>query len=524
MAAIIPFSPEYEDYLRDESRRPGWAESISFPQDEQELRQTVRETGSLPLTIQGGRTGLAAGAAPNGGHVLNLSHMNRVLSISESQGRFTLEVQPGLLLCQLRTMLASRQLQLEGDLSPEAGRALDLFKAAPRQFFPPDPTESTASLGGMAACNSSGACSYKYGPTRPHIRGLHLVLADGDMLELQRGQCRAQGRELHLTTVNGRTIRLGLPDYELPLCKNAAGYYVQDGMDAVDLFIGSDGTLGIISQLTLELLPQPAHSCGLTCFFSGRDEEEAREQALTYVEGLRGREEVAAIEYFDGPALELLRQRQQEEASLLTLGQLREAWRAAIYIELHSNGPEQARQALAQLAPLLQQAGGSPDQTRLGWSGAELQRLHQFRHAIPETANLLVDRLKREHPTITKHSADMAVPRGRLRSMLEMYTQDIAAGGYASATWGHIGDDHLHVNLFPRDEDQFAAIKQMQRAWAVQVCAWGGTVTAEHGVGKIKAPFLQIMYGAEGLAAMAGVKQALDPQGRLSPGNWFRQG
>ena len=142
-----------------------------------------------------------------------------------NKGQFLLRVEPGVVLSELR-----KQLSQEGAADRLVGtrhrfEAYEEFQEAPEQFFPTDPTEASACLGGMAACNASGARSYAYGPMRPHITGLHVVLADGDLLELRRGEAFAQGRHLSLVTAAGRTLELDLPGYTMPKTKNASGYY-----------------------------------------------------------------------------------------------------------------------------------------------------------------------------------------------------------------------------------------------------------------------------------------------------------
>lgn len=153
-AAIKPFSDEFEEYGRDESRTSGEASSISFPTTEDEVRAILRKLHAehVPITVQGARTGLAAGAV----------------------------------LSELRKQLGKKALPTAG-WDQASLEAYEEFQAAPEQFFPTDPTEASACLGGMAACNASGARSYAYGPMRPHVTGLHVALADGDLLELHRG-------------------------------------------------------------------------------------------------------------------------------------------------------------------------------------------------------------------------------------------------------------------------------------------------------------------------------------------------
>mgnify|MGYP002228877104 FL=1 len=128
-------------------------------------------------------------------------------------------------------MLSELRKQLGKKVLPTAGwdqaslKAYEEFQDAPEQFFPTDPTEASACLGGMAACNASGARSYAYGPMRPHITGLHVALTDGDLVELQRGEVFAQGRRLSLVTVQGRTLELDLPAYTMPKTKKCFGLF-----------------------------------------------------------------------------------------------------------------------------------------------------------------------------------------------------------------------------------------------------------------------------------------------------------
>ena len=204
---IIPFSDIYTAYLRDESRTVGQAESISFPRCEEDVRSVLQtlHTSGTPVTVQGARTGLAAAAVPNGGHIMNLSGMDRVLSLREEGGRFYLTAQPGVLLLNLRKMIAKREFDTAG-WSDASLAALDALRAAPEQFFPTDPTETTAALGGMAACNASGARSYRYGPMRRHITALRAILPDGRTIALRRGQLFAKGLDFALPTLEGGAI------------------------------------------------------------------------------------------------------------------------------------------------------------------------------------------------------------------------------------------------------------------------------------------------------------------------------
>ncbi len=187
-----PVEPDYVEYLRDESRLQGEAEAISFPGNEQEVRQVLAglSASATPVTVQGARTGISGGAVPFEGHILNLSRMDRVLGLRLDGDRFLLRVQPGVLLEKINEALHKKEFVSEY-WDRNSKEALEAFQQANAYFFPPDPTETTASIGGMAANNASGACSFFYGQTRQHIEGLRVVLADGSAAALRRGQQKA---------------------------------------------------------------------------------------------------------------------------------------------------------------------------------------------------------------------------------------------------------------------------------------------------------------------------------------------
>lgn len=513
---IQPWSAEFDDYLHDESRTRGTADSISFPRTEDELRAVLRELhpGAVPITVQGARTGLAAGAVPEGGHVLNLSRMNRCLGLrQDASGTFYLRVQPGLVLSELRKHLSAKAFPMDG--WDEASRAAAARLAeAPEQMFPTDPTETSATLGGMAACNASGARSYRYGAMRDHVHALRLVLADGDVLALERGACRARGRTLELTTEGGRRMCVQLPAYQMPHAKNASGYFAADDMDAVDLVIGSDGTLGVISELELELMPAPAVIWGVSCFFACED------QAVEATVAARGQlRYAAALEYFDPAALDILRRARAAGSAFAALPELPASFGCCLFVEIQAPSEDEAMADVARLASVVEAAGGEPCDSWVARTAVDRETLRFFRHAVPESVNMLIDERRRTEPTITKLGSDMSVPDERLADVIALYRSTLAEAGLESAAWGHIGNNHLHVNILPRTRDEFLRGKELFERWARAVTEMGGAVSAEHGVGKIKRSFLAVMYGEEALAQMARLKLAFDPAAQLGRGN-----
>ena len=496
---VVQFGPEHALYLRDESRSAGEASCIAFPKDESGVQEALAfaRANRLSVTTQGGRTGLAAGAVPHGGLVLNLSRMDRILGAEQEDGAVFLRVQPGVLLVNLRRFV-------EG-----------LRAACGPLFFPPDPTETTASIGGMIACNASGARTYSYGATRRHTAGLRVVLADGRTVTLRRGQQKADGRTMLLRCDDGSRIALPLPSYHMPDVKNASGYYIEDDMDAVDLFAGSDGTLGVVTEalLKLTLLPQQIWETGLLLH--------SEEQALDLVDALRENCRLASLEYFDAGALRVLRDRKRWDASLFGIADVPEGTASLLFAEIHADSREEAFEELRKLSECLEACGGDPDRTWFGWNAADIRRFQAFRHAVPESVNMLIDERRRTEPGITKLGTDMSVEDKDLHSVFAMYREGLAELGLQSAVWGHIGNNHVHVNILPRSMDDYRCGKALYADWAQRVTAMGGAVSAEHGVGKLKASFLETMYGPAAIEEMRVLKRAFDPQFMLDPGNLF---
>jgi D-lactate dehydrogenase (cytochrome) len=510
---------EHPDFLRDESRRTGKAEALAQPHNEEELRVALalaRERG-WPVTVQGGRTGIAGGAVPEGGLLINLARMNRVPGLRRTDdGRFVVKVQPGVVLQDLRRMLHAREFVTAG-WDTESLAALAALRIAPPQTFAPDPTETTATLGGMAACNASGACTFRYSATRRHVAGLRLMLADGDVLALQRGTAHAHGREFTLVTENQQRLVGRVPDYTLPQVKNAAGYFAAPDMDLLDLIIGSEGTLGVLTELALQLLPAPGARWGLMAFFPNQA------AAVRFVNGARaaGDTRLVALEFFDARALDLLRRVRPRMEALAALPELPAHFHTAVYAELHAADEDAAGEAAATLAELMTASGGSEDASWLAASEHDMEKFKAFRHALPEAVNSLIDERRKSEPTLTKLGTDMAVPDACLADILDRYEHDLATAGLDYVIFGHIGNNHLHVNILPRNKADYQRGRELYLAWARDVVEWGGTVAAEHGIGKLKAPMLEIMFGAAGIAAMRAVKRVFDPDGRLNPGNLF---
>ncbi len=519
MEIIRPMSADFAGYLRDESRSTGSAEHIAFPRNGEEILsvlKTCRERGEK-VTIQGARTGLAAAAVPNGGCVLNLSKMDRVTGMRRENGKYYLTLQPGVILSELKKMIASRKFDTTGWDEVSNRTFVDFCKDV-EYFFPPDPTETSATIGGMVCCNASGARSYRYGPTRGHISRVNMILADGRTVSEKRGGDRARGYDAVFSCGDGTFLNAKIPTYRMPKTKNASGYYAEKDMELIDVLIGSDGTLGVVYEIEIELIPLPQVIWGVSLLFGNETD------SLKFVDRLRGTAEgVASVEFFDAGALDVLREQKKKSTAFSALPLIDPSVSTVIYVELHSDTEEQAIERLFAVGDAFASSGGKEENSWVARNRSDLDRLMFFRHAVPESVNMLIDQRKQKDPAITKLGADMSVPDERLFEVVEMYRTTLRENKLESATWGHVGNNHLHVNVLPADEGEYLRAKELFRTWAARVTRMGGAVSAEHGVGKLKSSFLSIMYGEDHIDEMRALKRAFDPDWTLGVGNLFSE-
>lgn len=495
-----------EQFHTDESN-DFYAEEIAevvYPECEDDVAQVLAEAtaSGIPVTVSGGGTGLAGGrCAVYGGIVLAMDKMLKPE---------TLDAEPVTVehLGTEYTVALDREGLLARCPVAITLEALDKL-LAPTLLFPPSPTEMTAMLGGAVACNASGARSFTWGKVHDWVHGLRVVLPDGDRLVLERGQVMADGRDFTVTTLSGRELRFSAPSYEMPNVKNAAGLFARDGMDLVDLFVGCEGILGVITEVLVRVTPRPQFASDIAFF-------DTDEGALRHVEALRTARAdglpVISIEYFDRNSLRFMQDQPHVEAH----------YRSAVFSELDVSNPD----ALEDFEMVFEESGPVAD-----WfadTEREMKAHRALRHSLPEGVNTYL-RQRGSHKLCT----DFAVPREGFPTMLDAYRaagerfeRAAARDGHFYVLFGHIGDYHLHVDYLIDTPEEFEVALREYAGLAQLAVRLGGTVTAEHGVGKKlmpvdgrRVPYLELMYGREGLEEIAAVKRALDPGRILNLGN-----
>ncbi|HEX3250814.1 MAG TPA: FAD-binding oxidoreductase, partial [Pyrinomonadaceae bacterium] len=430
----------------------------------------------VPVTVSGAGTGTVGGRVPFGGIVMATDKLNRIKQIvHEESGGFAV-VEAGVILADLQ-----RAVDQEGLL------------------YPPDPTERGCFVGGNVATNASGARTFKYGPTRNYIRRLKVVLASGEVLELRRGDVRA---DAHGRIRLSESIEVQLPSYQMPVTrKNATGYFVTPEMDAVDLFIGSEGTLGVICEAELVLLPKPEGLLSGVVFFA--DEADV----LALVREVRAHVDARAVEFFDRESLRFLREKYPTIPAEAV---------AAIFFEQETTAATEDA-VLNQWIVLLDQHHALAE----SWFATNEQdqaKLREFRHQLPVLMNEWFARYRQR-----KVSTDMSVPDEAFAGLFRFYKETLQPSGLRYTIFGHIGDNHVHVNILPRDESEAVRAREMYVEFLKYAASVGGTLSAEHGVGKLKRDYLRFFYTDAQLREMAALKRSLDPNGILGRGNIFAE-
>jgi len=416
---------------------------VVVPRTEDEVRSLLAAASELrfPVTPQGARTGLSGGALPStGGVALDLTRMNRILEV-DRENLFAV-VEPGVV---------TQTLQEEVE---KAGL-----------FYPPDPSSrGSCTLGGNIAENAGGPRAAKYGTTGRYVSGLRVVLPGGAVLALG-GKNR----------------------------KDVAGY------DLVPLFVGSEGTLGVVTQATLRLVPFPTHRRLLWASFA----EEG--QALAAVARLYAREsEPSACEFMERRAAEV-------SAGWLSLALPADA-DAHLFVE--ADGFEEDAVARdAERYGEIMLASGALD-VRVAMAEREVRDFWRLRRAVGEAVKSLGPYAEE----------DCTVPRSELPALLSAVRRVAASHRLDAVCYGHAADGNIHVNVVQPSGagERWAA----GRARAVEeifreVVALGGTITGEHGVGVTQRAYLGLRHSPEVVAAMRGIKRLFDPEGILNPGKIF---
>lgn len=425
-------------YSFDATYQTGRPEAVVLPTTRDQVVQIAKLASrhKIPITPRGAGTGMSGGSLPRGGIALAMTRMNRIIEIDREN--MLAVVEPGVVTAALQSKVEAMGL-----------------------FYPPDPASAKVStIGGNIAENAGGPRCFKYGVTRDYVLGLEIVLADGSVLR-----------------TGGRTV------------KNVTGY------DLTRLIIGSEGTLGIVTQATLRLMARPETAKTLMAVFPKLNDASAAVSALV-ARGVTP----ATLEIMDQMTLRVVE-------NYLKIG-LPVAAEAILLIEVDGFRETVERQA-AMAAGLCRELGAAD--VKVAATAEEREELWKARKAI-STAMIQIKP--------TKIGEDVAVPPGQIPEFIRKLQYLREQYGLTMAIYGHAGDGNLHPNVVTdlRDTAEMAKVEEALHEIARIAIGLGGTLSGEHGIGTLKAPYLEMEVGPVGIDVMRRIKRALDPENILNPG------
>lgn len=417
-------------------------DAVIAPRTKEEIASIVKICNEykVPIVPRGSGTNLCAGTCPTeGGIVLLFKHLNRILEIDEEN--LTVTVQPGVI-------------------------TLDMTKAVEAKglFYPPDPSSMKIStIGGNINENSGGLRGLKYGVTRDYVMALEVVLANGEIIK-----------------TGGK------------LAKDVAGY------DLTRLFVGSEGTLGIITEATLKLIPMPETKKTILALY--QDLEAA---AKTVSKIIAQKIIPTTLEFLDQPTIEAVE-------AFAQIG-LPTDVKAILLIE--QDGPEEVvKNDIEKIVEICKTENAVS--VKAAESEEEAEALRTARRAA-------LSALARLKPTTILE--DATVPRSEIAKMVKAIEEIAEKYNLRICTFGHAGDGNLHPTCLTdvRNHDEIERVEKAFEEIFAKAIELGGTITGEHGVGVMKAPYLEMKLGAAGIAAMQSIKTGLDPNNIMNPGKVF---
>ncbi|MGE5599572.1 MAG: FAD-binding oxidoreductase [Bacteroidota bacterium] len=443
-AQVVTNPDELEAYAHDEL--PGLSlppEAVVRPADTREVAAVLRLADEyvFPVTPRGLGTGLSGGAlAAQGGIVLSLERFDKILEIDEAN--LMAVVQPGVITGQLQKEVEARGL-----------------------FYPVDPASlDSCSIGGNIAENAGGPRAVKYGITRDYVTGLEAVLPNGDIIRY-----------------GGKVV------------KNVVGY------DLANLLIGSEGTLGVITEIILKLLPLPPYRVDLLVPF-----DDFRLAIRAVAEIITGRRIVPVVmEFMDRAGVKACEAFLGKELPFSDAA-------AQLIIGLDGGSKEEIEAQYTGIAELCLELGAAD--VLVADTPANKDRLWEARRVLLET-------LKAQSPVVEVE--DVVVPRSVIPDLVEKVAEISARTGFKMVQWGHAGDGNVHIGVMKMDLDDRTWAEGLDRVTEeifAAAIALGGSVTGEHGIGYVKRKFLPMAVGEAEIRAMRRLKEAFDPKGILNPG------
>jgi len=474
---------EFESYLEDTSNLYGNASSLYIVKSRDELIELIRDFNKHKtcFTISAGRTGTTGGCVPLGGVIISIEQLKSIIEIDKGNKAAYLEA--GLTFKEVEENAAKNNLML---------RAC--------------PTESLAFVGGAISTCASGVRGFGYGSIRNYISEIEVVLPTGEPMHIKRGSIFSKER-LFDFEYKGKNFKFQLPSYTMPKIKSQAGYFVHSNMDLIDLFIGSEGTLGVVIAVKINLQDKPDDVFDGLVFFKKET------QGLGFIAEIKNLKQKkllkpTSLEFFDENSLNMLK----ETYPFVP------ACECAVYFEQVVEPYDKPNILMDKWVNLIEKHFALTEKSILADTSQERERIFEFRHRLPQAINEYLRNYKQ-----LKTAVDCAVPHNAFMDMYNFYKEKAKESDIHYVNFGHIGEDHLHFNFLPKTAEESITAKKYMEIFCKKAVSLGGTVSAEHGIGKIKKPYLKIMYDKSQIEEMARLKKYFDPAGLMGLDNIFEK-
>lgn len=470
-----------QSYLVDAANIKGDCTAVYIPENEEEIQQIVLECNKTKttITVSGNGTSLTGARVPKGGIVISTEKLNRIIEINSNE-KYAI-VEPGVVLSDFKDTVESIGL-----------------------FYPADPTEQNCFIGSTVATNASGARTFKFGSTRNFVEQLKIILPNGEKFSISRGKVYANKNHFEFY-INNTLTSFDIPELDYCVSKNAAGYYCKANMDLIDLFIGSEGTLGIIYEIKFKLLDLPNDFFSTIIFFD--DHKQALDFVNTLIKISNKSEYISpsAIEYFDKKSLEFLRNEYPQIPTIVD---------AALWLEqdTHNNYDD----ILESYVNLFESNKIDTNNAWFAENKEDRKKFQQFRHAISSKVSEYIAK-----HNLTKVGTDLAVPSDFFQEFYAKSIEMVKKAKLNYVAYGHFGNSHLHLNMLPKNINELAIAKEVYMQLCIYAIENNGTISAEHGIGKLKHDYLILMFGETVIEQFAKIKKTFDPNLIMGIGNIF---
>lgn len=506
---------DYADYLTDESGivTDGHAEIIFFPTSESEVIEIVNKSknDNVPVTVSGGGTGISGGRVPRFGWIIATDKMNSITNVKAEDWKDPeTDLDYNLSLEEIDNKSALLTVPISITI-----KSIQNYVREQGWFYPPDPTERTSYIGGNVATNASGARSFKFSPTRSWVQRLNVVLPEGQLIKLDRTKNNGyvNSNEV-MVSVDGVKISVIRPRYKNPdVSKNVAGIVIKDDYHPIDLFIGGNGILGVVTEITLRLIRPPKQITSIFVYC------EKMEQAFNLIEICQKQRRMKhfpvpmSVEYMDERAVEIMRAKDDR---------IPKAIGGLVILEQDTFSSDELEDVLEFWNNQFVELG--IQDTSVAQTYTEIEHHKFLRHWVPEH----VIALSKSHNQALQVT-DYSVPSSRFRELFNFCIQKGVefeklqqSTGLGYVFFAHAGDSHVHLTLLPNNNHEALIGNEILKSIMKKIIELGGTIAAEHGLGKKsfnKKPALCLQYGEDGLEDIMKIKMAFDPKLLLNPEN-----